>query len=75
MSQEFKSKGISSVICLSVNDFFVMKAWAAEHNALSSVSYICDGSGAFTKALGLEVDLSEAGLGIRAKRLPPSNSF
>ncbi len=63
---EFKAKGVD-VVCLSVNDPFVMKAWQAEHNA-EGILMLADGNGTFTKALGLEMDGSGYGLGTRGQR-------
>jgi peroxiredoxin len=63
-----KAKGVDIVACLSVNDAFVMKAWAEQHDALGKIVMLADGSAAFSKALGLELDLTAAGMGIRCKR-------
>lgn len=63
---QFKEKGIT-VMCLSVNDPFVMKAWAADRKA-EGIDLLPDGNGTFTKALGLEMDGSGYGLGMRAQR-------
>jgi peroxiredoxin len=65
---ELKAAGIDMVACLSVNDAFVMKAWAEQHDALGKIVMLADGSGAFTKALGIEFDLTARGLGVRANR-------
>jgi glutaredoxin/glutathione-dependent peroxiredoxin len=65
---ELKAKGVTMIACLSVNDAFVMDAWAKEHNALGVVTMIADGSSAFTKALGIEGDLSAFCMGHRARR-------
>ena len=65
---ELKAAGIDLVACLSVNDAFVMKAWAEQHDALGKIVMLADGSGAFTKALGIELDLVARGLGVRANR-------
>jgi len=65
---ELKAAGIDMVACLSVNDVFVMKAWAEQHDALGKVVMLADGSGAFTKALGIELDLGAHGMGVRAAR-------
>jgi glutaredoxin/glutathione-dependent peroxiredoxin len=65
---ELTSKGVQMIACLSVNDAFVMDAWAKEHNAIGVVTMIADGSAAFTKALGIEGDLSAFGMGERARR-------
>ena len=63
-----KAKGIDLVACLSVNDAWVMKYWAESHDALGKIVMLADGSGTFTKALGIEVDLSKFGMGVRAAR-------
>ncbi|MBL4740203.1 MAG: peroxiredoxin [Sneathiella sp.] len=63
----FKGKGIDEVICLSVNDPFVMAAWGKAQEA-ASVRMVADPDAAFTKAMNLEFDASGAGLGIRSRR-------
>ena len=65
---ELKAAGVDLVACLSVNDVFVMKAWAEQAGALGKIVMLADGSAAFTKALGIELDLTQRGLGIRANR-------
>jgi peroxiredoxin len=65
---ELKAAGVDIVACLSVNDAFVMKAWAEQHDALGKITMLADGSGAFTKALGIELDLNAHGMGVRAAR-------
>mgnify|MGYP002633240465 CR=1 FL=1 len=67
-SDDFFGKGVDSIICLSVNDAFVMAAWGVQHNAEDRVLMIADGNAEFTRALGLEVDLSKGGMGIRSRR-------
>ncbi|KAI4377759.1 hypothetical protein MLD38_015337 [Melastoma candidum] len=67
-SEELKSKGVDEILCLSVNDPFVMKAWAKTYPDNKHVKFLADGSGKYTQALGLELDLSEKGLGIRSRR-------
>ncbi|KFN44670.1 peroxiredoxin [Arenimonas oryziterrae] len=64
---EFEKHGVD-VACLSVNDAFVMGAWAKSQNVPDSVHMLADGNGAFTKALGLELDATAFGMGLRAKR-------
>jgi peroxiredoxin (alkyl hydroperoxide reductase subunit C) len=64
---DFKAKGVERVICLSVNDAFVLGAWAKDQKA-GGIVMLADGSGLFTKALGLELDLVARGLGIRSQR-------
>jgi glutaredoxin/glutathione-dependent peroxiredoxin len=63
---ELKAQGIDLVACLSVNDAFVMKAWAEQHDALGKIVMLADGSGLFSKALGIEVEIP--GMGLRARR-------
>jgi peroxiredoxin len=63
----FKDKGID-VACLAVNDAFVMGAWARDQNVPEGLRMLADGNGAFTKALGLELDATAFGMGLRSKR-------
>jgi peroxiredoxin len=63
-----KAKGVDNVICVAVNDVFVMGAWAKEQGAADKVTMLADGSAALTKALGLELDLTARGLGVRSQR-------
>lgn len=63
----FGERGID-VACLSVNDAFVMGAWARDQNVPAGIHMLADGNGAFTKALGLELDATAFGMGLRAKR-------
>jgi peroxiredoxin (alkyl hydroperoxide reductase subunit C) len=63
---QLKAKGVDIVACLSVNDAFVMKAWAEQHNALGKITMLADGAAAFTKALGIDFEIP--GMGVRAKR-------
>jgi glutaredoxin/glutathione-dependent peroxiredoxin len=65
---EFKAKGVDKIVCLAVNDAHVMGAWAKDQKVGDSVVMLADGSGAFTKALGLELDLSARGMGLRSQR-------
>ena len=65
---DFAAKGIDRVVCLAVNDAFVMGAWARSQDISPDLLMLADGSGLFTKALGLELDLTQRGLGIRAQR-------
>jgi len=62
-----KSKGIDSIVCLSVNDAFVMDAWGKDANA-EQIMMVGDGNGEFTSKLGLEMDGSGFGLGTRSQR-------
>ena len=63
-----KAKGVDTIACLSVNDAFVMGAWGKAQNAGDKVLMLADGSGDFTKAVGLELDLTANGMGLRSKR-------
>jgi len=63
-----KGRGIDTIACLSVNDAFVMNAWGKEHDAGDNVVMLGDGSADFTKAIGLDLDRTEAGMGIRSQR-------
>lgn len=65
-ADQLKAKGVDSIICVSVNDAFVMKAWGADHNA-SELMMLGDGDASFTKALGLEMDTGAFG-GTRSQR-------
>jgi len=62
------AKGVDEVICMSVNDAFVMGAWARDQHANGKVRMMGDGSATYTKALGLELDLVARGLGVRCQR-------
>ena len=64
----FKSKGIDHVICMSVNDPFVMSAWGKEHNVGDKIVVAGDPFLTFTKSIGADVDKSARGLGIRSNR-------
>lgn len=63
-----KGKGVDRILCMSVNDGFVMAAWGKSAGAEGSVEMLADGDAAFTKALGLELDLNGKGLGLRNQR-------
>lgn len=65
---ELKAKGVDRVVCMAVNDAFVMGAWAKDQKSGDAITMLADGSAAFTKALGLELDLVARGLGIRSQR-------
>ncbi len=64
---EFARRGVD-LVCLSVNDAFVMQAWAAAEKAPPGIVMLADGNAAFTKALGLELDATGFGMGLRAQR-------
>jgi peroxiredoxin len=67
-AKALKAKGIDAVACVSVNDAFVMDAWGKDQNVGSNVDMLADGSATFAKAVGLDMDLTERGLGVRGKR-------
>ena len=66
--EKYKQKGINQIICMSVNDPFVMHAWGEENNVGDKIIMIGDSFLNFTKAIGAEVDKSSRGLGIRSNR-------
>ena len=68
LHQQYKDKGINHIICVSVNDPFVMSAWGKENNVGDKIIMIGDPFLNFTKAIGAEVDKSSRGLGIRSNR-------
>lgn len=65
---EIKAKGVDDVVCTSVNDVFVLNAWAKDTGADGKITMLADGSADFAKATGLEIDLTAHGLGVRSKR-------
>jgi peroxiredoxin len=65
---ELKAKGVDAIACLAVNDPFVMGAWGKQHQADDKVVMLGDGSGDFTRAIGLELDRIKEGMGIRSQR-------
>lgn len=62
------AKGVDTIACLSVNDAFVMGAWGQDQGTGDKITMLADGSGTFTKALGLEMDATNFGMGIRSQR-------
>ncbi len=67
-SSDIKNKGVDEIICIAVNDHFVMNAWEKDQNSKGKVTLLADGNGEYTEALGLAMDRSNFGLGIRGKR-------
>ena len=65
---EFRAKGVDTVACLSVNDAFVMGAWAKDQGSSEHVLMLADGNGDFTSKLGLGMDASKYGMGQRSQR-------
>jgi peroxiredoxin len=63
-----KGKGVDTIACVSVNDVFVMKAWAENQGVGEEILMLADGNGDFTKALGLELNASKFGMGSRSQR-------
>lgn len=66
-ADKIKAKGVDSIVCMAVNDAFVMSAWGKSQNA-EELLMLADGNGEFTAALGLEMDASGFGMGTRSKR-------
>ena len=67
-SEEIQSRGVDSIACLSVNDAFVMEAWRKDQGIENQIDMLADGAGLFTRALGLELDLTKSGYGMRSVR-------
>jgi peroxiredoxin len=65
---KLKAKGVDTIACMSVNDAFVMGAWGRDQRADGKVRMLADGSADYTKALGLELDLTARGMGVRCQR-------
>jgi peroxiredoxin len=65
---QLRAKGVDEIWCVSVNDAFVMGAWGRDQHTSGKVRMMADGSAEFTRALGLDQDLSARGLGIRSQR-------
>ena len=65
---DFKAAGVDEIWCLSVNDAFVMGAWARDQKTGTKVRMLADGSGDFARATGLTLDLSARGMGVRSTR-------
>jgi peroxiredoxin len=65
---DLKAKGIDQIACVSVNDAFVMQAWAKDQDAGDTVLMLGDGSADFSKAVGLDADFSKFGMGVRSQR-------
>ena len=67
-STDLKAKGVDEIACLSVNDAFVMRAWAEDQAVGEDIVMLGDGNAEFTKAIGLEMDGSKFGMGARSQR-------
>lgn len=64
----FKAKGIDTIACMAVNDTFVMDAWGKDQKADDKVVMLADGSADFSRAIGLDLDLTKRGMGVRSQR-------
>jgi len=67
-AEALKEKGVDSIICLSVNDAFVMGAWGKDQGVGDNIIMAGDGGALFSKAMGLDMDLTERGMGVRCQR-------
>ncbi|MBP7566595.1 MAG: peroxiredoxin [Burkholderiaceae bacterium] len=67
-AEELKAAGVDEIWCVSVNDAFVMGAWARDQKTGTKVRMLADGSGDFSKAAGLTLDLTGRGMGVRSNR-------
>ena len=63
-----KAKGVDDIAIIATNDVFVMNAWAKDTKSEGKITFLADGSAAFAKATGLDLDLNERGMGMRNKR-------
>jgi peroxiredoxin len=67
-ADDLKARGVDAIYCVSVNDPFVLGAWSEATASGEDITMLADGSGTFTKAIGMELDASGHGLGMRSKR-------
>ncbi len=67
-NDELRAKGVDTIAVVAVNDIFVMGAWKDAKDGEDKILFLSDGNAEFTKAIGLDIDLSVAGLGVRSKR-------
>jgi len=67
-ADEFKTKGVDAIACISVNDAFVMGAWGRDQGVGDKIDMLADGSADLARAMGLDVDLSARGFGVRSQR-------
>ncbi len=67
-SDALREAGVDEIVCVAVNDAFVMDSWARASGADTVVSFLADGNGELAKSMGLELDLSATGLGVRNRR-------
>lgn len=68
LADKLKGKGVDTIACMAVNDVFVMDAWGKDRKVGDKVVMLADGNGEYTRALGLEMDGSKFGLGMRGQR-------
>ena len=68
LADKIRAKGVDTIACLSVNDAFVMDAWGKNQNVGDKVTMLADGNGDFTKAVGLTMDGTGYGMGVRSQR-------
>ena len=68
LADQIKAKGVDTIACMSVNDVFVMNAWGKASNVAGKIVMLADGNGDYARALGLELDGREFGLGMRGQR-------
>ena len=68
MAGDMKSKGIDTIACTAVNDVFVLSAWAKQTGADGKILFLADGAADFAKKVGLELDLTARGMGVRSRR-------
>ncbi|WP_353150895.1 peroxiredoxin [Pollutimonas bauzanensis] len=68
LNEQLKAKGVDEIWCVAVNDPFVMGAWGRDQGVNGRVRMLADGSGTWTRQLGLELDLTAKGLGVRSQR-------
>ena len=68
LAQQIKAKGVDTIACTAVNDVFVMNAWGKHGGVGDAILMLADGNGAYVKALGLEMDGTKFGMGMRGQR-------
>jgi glutaredoxin/glutathione-dependent peroxiredoxin len=67
-AEQIRAKGVDSIVCLSVNDAFVMSAWGKDQKVGDKIKLVADGGADFTRAVGLDFDASKFGMGVRSQR-------
>lgn len=67
-ADDLRAKGVDKIVCTAVNDVFVLGAWAKQEGVTESIQVLADGNAAFAQALGLEMDASKFGMGLRSQR-------